>query len=160
MAGSEIYCFDTSALLAAWNELYPIGHFPGLWEHLTGLVESGRAVAPIEVRHEVQKRDDGLFAWLKKNKAMFVDVDEPVQLRQRTILEKYPRLVAERKNRFSADPWVIALAVERGLSVVTEERPTTKAHRPNIPDVCADKEVGRPCLPLLEVIRQEQWVYK
>ena len=110
MDGSGLYCFDTSSLLAAWNELYPIGHFPTVWEHLAALVEAGRAIAPVEVRHEVEKRDDGLFKWLKTNKAMFVDVDEPVQVRQRDILTKFPRLVAERKNLFSAYPWVSALA--------------------------------------------------
>ncbi|MCC0057777.1 MAG: DUF4411 family protein [Hyphomicrobiaceae bacterium] len=160
MDGSGLYCFDTSSLLAAWNELYPIGHFPTVWEHLAALVEAGRAIAPVEVRHEVEKRDDGLFKWLKTNKAMFVDVDEPVQVRQRDILTKFPRLVAERKNRFSADPWVIALALERGAAVVTDERATLKPLRPNIPDVCADGEFLRPCFPILEVIRQEKWIYR
>ena len=152
--------YDTSSLLAAWNELYPIDHFPTLWEHLAGLVATERAIAPIEVRHEIQKRDDGLFKWLKENKAMFFDVDESVQIRQRSILAKHPRLVDARKTHFAADPWVIALALERGADVVTDERPSTRAHRPNIPDVCADAEFGRPCFSMLEVIRREKWVYK
>src|SRR6476619_4025234 len=100
MADGGLYCFDTSSLLAAWNELYPIDHFPMLWEHLASLVAADRAIAPIEVRHEIQKRDDGLFKWLKDNKAMFIDVDEPVQIRQRSILAKHPRLVDARKTHF------------------------------------------------------------
>jgi hypothetical protein len=160
MADGGLYCFDTSSLLAAWNELYPTDHFPMLWEHLASLVAADRAIAPIEVRHEIQKRDDGLFKWLKDNKAMFIDVDEPVQIRQRSILAKHPRLVDARKTHFAADPWVIALALERGADVVTDERPSTRAHRPNIPDVCADAEFDRPCFSMLEVIRREKWVYK
>ena len=73
---------------------------------------------------------------------------------------KHPRLVDARKTYFAADPWVIALALERGADVVTDERPSTRAHRPNIPDVCADAEFGRPCFSMLEVIRREKWVYK
>ena len=33
----------------------PIDHFPMLWEHLAGLVAADRAIAPIEVRHEIQE---------------------------------------------------------------------------------------------------------
>jgi hypothetical protein len=160
MVEHALYCFDTSSLLAAWNERYPIGHFPTLWEHLAALVSAERAIAPIEVRHEVQKHDDGLFKWLKDNKSMFIDVDEAIQVRQRAILAKHPRLVDARKAHFAADPWVIALALERGAAVVTDERTTTNRNKPTIPFVCADAEFQCPCFPVLEVIRGEKWVYR
>lgn len=160
MAGGVVYCFDTSSLIAAWRERYPIAHFPTLWEHLAALVAAERAIAPIEVRHEVQKHDDGLFKWLKDNKAMFIDVDEPIQLRQRAILAKHPRLVDARKAHFAADPWVVALALERGAAVVTDERTTSNPNKPTIPYVCGDAAFQCPCFPVLEVIRGEKWVYK
>jgi len=160
MADPAVYCLDTSSLLAAWNELYPIDHFPTLWENVATLVAAERAIAPIEVRHEIQRMDDGLFNWLKLNKTMFVPVDEAVQVHQRNILAKFPRLVDARKAHYSADPWVVALAIEQNALVVTDERPTNKPLRPNIPDVCLDNDFNRPCLTFLELLRRENWVYK
>lgn len=41
-AGSPVYCVDTSALIAAWDERYPQDHFPGLWDEIAALVIAGR----------------------------------------------------------------------------------------------------------------------
>ena len=73
----------------------------------------------------------------------------------------YPKLIDQRqKGHFAADPWVIAVAIERGLHLVTLERLTGKANRPNIPDVCADAAFKAPCINLLDLIRREKWVLK
>jgi hypothetical protein len=47
-----------------------------------------------------------------------VDLDEAVQLEVKEILAKHPRLVMEKKQRYAADPFVIALAKLKGLVVV------------------------------------------
>ena len=91
---------------------------------------------------------------------MFVDIDDPIQRRQAAIMAAYPKLIDQRKGHFAADPWVIAVAIERGLHLVTQERLTGKANRPNIPDVCADARLRPPCINLLELIRREKWVLK
>ncbi len=44
-----IYCVDTSSLIAAWQERYPIENFPKFWDRMGGLIEDGRLVSPIEV---------------------------------------------------------------------------------------------------------------
>ncbi len=56
--------------------------------------------------------------------------------------------------------WVIALALERGADLVTEERPTGSPTKPNIPDVCRDPDFKCQCINVLEVIKREKWVYK
>lgn len=159
MTATPLYCFDTSAMIRMWGEAYPVGHFPTLWHHLGELVTDGRLVAPIEVREELKRIDDGLSKWLQANKAMFVPIDEAVQIRQKAILAKHKRLVDTRKEHFAADPWVIALSLERGATLVTEERSGSSA-KPNIPDVCRDPDFRCPCINVLEVIRREKWVYK
>jgi hypothetical protein len=160
MSAGTVYCIDTSAIIRMWNEAYPIAHFPTLWEHLGQLVAAGRLIAPAEVREELKRIDDGLSKWLTAHKAMFVAIDEAVQIRQKAILAKHKRLVDTRKEHFAADPWVIALALERGADLVTEERPTGSPTKPNIPDVCRDPDFKCQCINVLEVIKREKWVYK
>jgi Domain of unknown function (DUF4411) len=55
-----IYCIDTSALIAAWHERYPIENFPPFWDKIDGLISKDRLVAPIEVFNETAKRSDEL----------------------------------------------------------------------------------------------------
>jgi Domain of unknown function (DUF4411) len=59
-----IYCIDTSALIAAWQERYPPEHFPVFWTRVDSLIEDARLVSPTEVFAETMKRSDELNKWL------------------------------------------------------------------------------------------------
>ena len=152
-----IYCVDTSSLIAAWQERYPIENFPKFWDHMNGLIENGRLISPVEVFNEIQKRSDELHGWLKSRKGViFRELDEEVQIEVAKILEKFPRLVADKKLRTSADPFVIALARITKHQLVTEEKPTGNLNRPNIPDVCG--QLSLSTIGILQVIQREKWV--
>jgi hypothetical protein len=43
----KVYCIDTSSLIAAWQERYPLENFPSFWHKLDGLITDGRLVSPI-----------------------------------------------------------------------------------------------------------------
>lgn len=154
---SLTYCIDTSALIAAWQERYPPENFPRLWERFDELIEKGRLVAPVEVHRETAKRSDELHGWLKARPGMFRELDEKIQIEAANVLQAHPRLVGERKLRTSADPFVIALARVETLQIVTEEKFTNSANRPNIPDVCKALNMPR-CFDLLKLIQAERWV--
>jgi hypothetical protein len=106
----RVYCIDTSSLIAAWQERYPIENFPPFWSKMDALIVEKRLVAPIEVLNEVQKRSDELHAWLNERRSMFRELDEAIQIEAAQVLERFPRLVGERKLRTSAEPFGIALA--------------------------------------------------
>jgi hypothetical protein len=147
---------DTSSLIEGWERRYPPDAFPGLWRKLEALVASQRLVSPEEVREELKKKTDGVWAWAKTQDGLFVPVDEEQQVALLKILETYPRLVDSKKNRSGCDPWVIALAQVRRLTVVTEE----KVHgikNPHIPDVCAALNI--PFVSLVELIKREKWTF-
>lgn len=151
-----IYCIDTSCLIAAWEERYPIDAFPNFWRLFEGAIQAGRVVAPQAVHDETEKKSQDLHAWLADRDGLFTALDEPAQREVRAILARHPRLVMEKKQRFAADPFIVATAHLLGLTVVTEEGPTGNLNRPNIPDVCAVE--GVPCINLLQLIRAEAWV--
>ena len=123
---------------------------------MDALIEGKRLIAPIEVLNEIKKRSDELHAWLKERPSMFRELDDAIQIEAAQVLAQFPRLVGERKLRTSADPFVIALARVEGLELVTDEKPTGNAIRPNIPDVCT--ALGMISMGVLDLIKAEKWV--
>ncbi len=152
----DIYCIDTSSLIAAWQERYPIENFPAFWRKMHDLIVKKRLLSPVDVLNEIHKRSDDLHAWLKARPDMFRELEDAIQIEASNILAKFPRLVGQKKLRTSADPFVIALARVEGLKIVTEEKPTFNQDRPNIPDVCT--AMGMTSIGLLDVIKAEKWV--
>jgi len=119
-----VYCIDTSALIAAWQERYPIDHFPPFWNRVDGLITAGRLTAPVEVLRETGRRSDELHAWLNARKQMFRELEDAIQIEAANVLAQFQRLVGERRLRTSADPFVIALARVAQMQIVTEEKPS------------------------------------
>lgn len=155
MTRKALYCIDTSALIAAWDERYPIDVFPQLWAGIATLIAEGRLICPEEVAHELDKRSKDLAAWMVAAGPIVVATDQEIVNHVARVLASHERLVAERKRGSSADPFVISLAKLRGAVVVTEEGQGTEA-KPKIPTVCTAYRVE--CISLLEFIRAESWM--
>ncbi len=151
------YSIDTSALLEGWRRNYPPDVFPALWSNLEKLIRSEDLIATEEVLLELQRKDDEVYQWARKQSEMFIPIDERVQLAVAAVLAKYPKLLDTRKGRSGADTFVIALAQIEGCTVVTAERATTSPDRPNIPDVCSVMKIR--VISLLELIREQGWVF-
>jgi hypothetical protein len=108
-----------------------------------------------EVVLELKRKDDGIHTWVEAREAMIVPIDGEVQQHLSEIMSKYPRLVDTRKNRSGCDPWVIAVARSRALTVVTGEKSTGNLLRPKIPDVCKDLNI--PCIEIVDFFRKQGW---
>jgi hypothetical protein len=118
---AKIYCIDTSALIAAWYERYKPNRFPKLWEQLDQLIQEGRLVSSSLVLRECSKqRSEELHDWLQPRASMFQMPDEAVQGQVDHIVNTYTGLVTAGKEKFQADPFVIALANVSGYTVITE----------------------------------------
>jgi hypothetical protein len=70
------------------------------------------------------------------------------------IVNTYTALVAVGKEKFQADPFVIALAKVNSFTVITEE--TGIGSLGKIPGVCNAMKVD--CINLMQLIDQEDWV--
>jgi hypothetical protein len=108
-----------------------------------------------EVYAELKRKDDSVYQWVKGREAIVVPIDEQIQEYLVEIMKKYPRLVDTKRNRSGCDPWVIALAKARNLSVVTAEKVSGSLIKPKIPDAC--KDMGLPCIEVIEFFRQQGW---
>lgn len=153
------YSLDSSFLITAWRRSYPPDVFRSLWSNLSDVVEDGSIVAPVEVRHELERKDDDVLAWTRQHSLTYVELDEEIQRRVLEILARFPRLIDTRKNRSGADPFVIALAQARGLTVITFEEKSNSATRPKIPDVCDGMPRKVDCVNLVQLAQREGWTF-
>jgi hypothetical protein len=155
------YSLDTSVLIEGWVRTYPIQIFPGLWHNLESLIRQGRAQATEEVLHELEKQEDALTRWAKKQGNLFTKLDDKIQLEVTRILTSHPRLVESGGRRSAADPFVIALASMNACKVVTEEPRTvgsSSVGRVRIPDVCDAMNIT--CIKLLDLMREQGWRFE
>ena len=146
----RIYCLDTSALIQPWNTYYSMDLCPEYWDVLDDLGKRGVVFCTQEVRREIQKGDDDLFAWVKERDFLFREMTEEVQQNLRHIVEKHRELVDTKKDRSIADPWVIAHAMAEKATVVTKEGFAPR--RIKIPDVCSALRVR--CVDDFQFLRE------
>lgn len=147
------FSLDTSGLLDAWVRHYPPDVFPTVWEHMAVASRKGEILIIDEVVDELGRKDDGIFKWVKEHEQIIVPIDEEIQAALASIMKAHPRLVDTKKNRSGCDPWVIALARTRNLTVVTGERGSGKIEKPKIPDVC--KALNLPCIEIIDFFRRQ-----
>ena len=59
------YSVDSSSLITAWNDRYPIDVFPGLWTRLSDAIRNEQVVKITEaVYEELKNQKDELFEWV------------------------------------------------------------------------------------------------
>ncbi len=155
-----IYSLDTSALIAAFHERYPIENFPSLWDKIEELIKNGR-LKMSQIVFDEAMRDTEIKQWCNENQLkpdFQAAIDESVQEQVSEVLSEFPRLVDNRTGKSGADPWVIALALtDENYIVVTEENPTNSENRPKIPDVCA--HFNLQCIKIVDLIERENWIF-
>lgn len=151
------YSIDTSALIEGWYRRFPPDIVPGFWDNLDELIQSGNLKATEEVLVELEKKHDVIHNWVKERENLFILIDEEIQFVVREILSNHKTLIDSRRNRSSADPFVIALAKINSSIVITEELPTQSDNRPHIPDVCDALNIEY--INLIDLSRIENWKF-
>lgn len=149
------YSVDTSSLIESWYRRYPIDIFPSFWHKMSDVIQKKIIVAQQLVIEEIEQKDDDLHQWIKNHNALQVPFDEEVQKIVGKLLEGYPRLVG-RHQAFGADVFVIGLAKQHDLTVITEEQ-AGSATKPKIPFVCGLEKI--PCITMVEFIREIRWTF-
>lgn len=149
------FSLDTSGILDAWVRNYPPDVFPAIWSNMDAAAERGDIFVVDEVVRELERKDDDVLKWVKKHDSMIVRIDAEIQRYVVEIMSSHTRLVDSKKNRSGADPWVIALARAKSLTVVTAEKATGSPAKPKIPDVC--KDLGIVSVSVIGFFRRQGW---
>lgn len=155
-----IYVFDTGSFIVL-KHYYP-ATFPKLWKGLDDLVASGNLVSVSDALRELEAgtEEDALTRWLKTNKALFQrpSLDDQRAVAQILAVKSFQQLIGQKallKGSPVADPFVIAAAMTRRGTVVTEER--KKPNATKIPNVCEYFKV--PCLDLKGFFESQGWTF-
>lgn len=173
---NSIYIIDSSSLIHI-REINPIDIYPTPWKRLHELIEENRLITHSKVKEEVTDGNDFLVDWVKEEDKNY-DWVWGVSDYQNEILpqihEKYPRFIKP-ENQHDADPFVLALALEKinrpppqtvlftknEYIVVTNEKSAKNRNLKNpwevvqIPDFCEIFKIN--CLDVFGFFRNEKW---
>jgi len=106
---------------------------------------------------ELERIEDDLREWAAASTDLFVEIDDGQQQTVRAILADFRGLIHPGEDRVNADPFVIALAICGGHTVVSQERASGNPDTPKIPNVCSAR--GVQCMDFLGLIEQQRWTF-
>lgn len=113
----DLYCFDTSAFITLGKTNERVMKLPSaLWDRLEKMMQEGEIISHIVVFDELKtdsKNPDFIAKWIKDKKEYFLS-KTPDQIKSvGEIIGNFPNLIDPESETEQADPWVIALAIER-----------------------------------------------
>ncbi len=151
MAKHARYLIDASVLMEAHRRYYRFGVCPGFWECLVWHHKQGTVISIDRVKKEIDEGRDELRHWARNScPASFFESTNGKAIGGRygeiiswTNAQKRYRPEALAEFATVADGWLVAYAVEHGLTVVTQEvaAPESKTEV-KVPDVCDAFEVS------------------
>lgn len=155
------YTIDNN-ILARLCDNYPRDIFLSFWERFESYAENKRFILHQEVRNELIAKkgsDDEYFQYIDKL-GLFLTAEKSYSVQNQNIVKE----IAQRKqfvfdgvvNKTNwADPWLIALARNNNLSIITSENPDPK--RDKLPKIA--NEFGVKCLNIKEFFENEGWKF-
>jgi hypothetical protein len=159
-----MWVIDTDSILKLYTTYSP-DYFSTLWAELDELAERSQLLSTIVNYLEIEERigQEWLYEWKKAHKAMFLEIDGEVQDHVVEILEVFPDLIEQQSDKEQADPYLIALAMQRGAIVITEEIPLTpeamrnpeRKSKMKIPNACA--HFGIQTMNLVRFVNSPEW---
>lgn len=144
---NTVYVIDACALIdAAQHYNMSKKSFAHIWETLDELFTTGKLISCTEIMDEI--KDEDLMQWMKKHKECFSPLTKDLQEKTTEVLAQFPHLIKIRSTANSnADPFLVATALLRDGSVVTNEKlGDEKTKDIKIPNVC--QALGIPYMNL------------
>jgi hypothetical protein len=112
---NNIYFIDSSALITV-NRFYPSKVFPDLWKYIEELFKRKRMFSHDMVFDEIVPSSgskDEIGKMIAKYKSSFYPITNKQGQLALKILANFPRLIDARAKKDEADPWIIALVIEK-----------------------------------------------
>ena len=143
----KVYSFDTSAFLAlSRTDEKVIKLDEAVWDHLKKMMENGSLISHYIVYDEIisgAKNPPQIVKWIENNKKYFLSKTDTQRVQVPDIVRRFPGLIDPAREKEQADPWLIALAVEKSKDenlfevcvciVVSQENPNSSK---KIPAAC------------------------
>lgn len=154
------YIPDTSAFVVL-KHFYPTT-FASLWSQLDALAAVGTICSVREVYNELHSYNDvdSIHEWADSHKTIFARPSNAELLIVQRILAipHFSSMISRKailRGTPVADPFVVAAAMAKKATVVTQEK--DKPNSSKLPNVCAHFEV--PCINLETFMKQQEWTF-
>jgi len=111
----EIYCVDASAFITM-HRFYPMWMIPDLWSYLEELFNQKRILSHQIVFNEIVPKTgkkDELAQWLIGFRSNFISISQRQVEIVPDVLSNFPKLIDPESEKDQADPWMVAMLVER-----------------------------------------------
>ncbi len=135
LLSSYKYVLDSNVFINMQRH-HPLDVFGSLWTKMADIIDSGTVISCGDVLDELSIGNDDLVKWAKLRNGAFPTSGADVQRVVREILQKYPALITGTRKSNGADPFVIALAKQRGYTLVSDETWAGNGQPVKIPNVC------------------------
>ena len=114
-----------------------------------------------EIKKDGSKGQE-LYDWAHANETAFRDYEWKAEGAViRSMSPKFAAFVNGKMNDVHADPWLVAQAKCRRITVITEEKASNSSDpkKLKLPNVCADPQFAVGCIDLLGLIKEQQWKF-
>ncbi len=142
------YVLDSSALFDLKND-YPRASFPSLWSRFDALCAAGVIIAPREVRREIERGSDELPDWAQVHGHIFLPPTAAEASIVGQLQVRNPSWIPPSETKPIADPFLIAMASEKGLPLIT--------HDTRLMPFARDMEVE--CIRIPDLVSREGWQF-
>ena len=150
---NDLYVIDTCSLIDAATQ-YNISKksFANIWKKFDEWIETEKLISSIAVKDELTGTDlEDLRRWAGKHKIFFHPLTREVQERTKEVLLKYPHLIKIKgTGNSNADPFLVATALLRNGTIITQEKRSKSKNICKIPDACDGFHI--PCVDLHEFL--------
>lgn len=150
-----LYLLDTSLLVQAKDEFYPMQRFWQVWDWLEAKALVGQIKIPREIFNELLDYEDELAEW-SKIRATILTIDEEITHLDQIYRTGYgftSEPSEAQKLIMGMDPFLMNYCINdiQNRSVVSNEtsKPSRKEQNRKIPDVCNDLGIRHLTMPLL-----------
>lgn len=164
---TEIYLLDANVFITPHRLYYPFDFAQGFWDQLAEKLKLDNVAVLDIVVSEVSKMEDELSSWIGN-----LEEFESLSIKAPSFVANYGRVLNYVKDcglyregalrswarGDIADPWLIAVAMDTGAVIITEETsagpisPKNKSRNAKLPDVAA--HFGVKCANLFYFMRQ------
>lgn len=128
------YIIDTCSILSQKSdELYRRNMYKYGWKYIDECIMKGRVVTCSEIMDEI--KDLKIKKWLIDVQCMVIDIDEEIQEYVKKIVTENPKMIQfnnNGSNTSSGDAFLIATAISRHLSIITQENKDSPNKIPKI----------------------------
>lgn len=119
------------------------------------MVSVGTLFCSEEVLVELERQDDELTKWAKSQASIFISMDAAIEAAVKRVVA-IPNVVKGVSTKHSADPFVVAVAMVRSATVVSNEG-VGSPQNPKIPFICG--KLGVKHLSLAQFVASQGWTF-